>query len=142
MTPRQVELVQETFTEIMPIADQAAALFYERLFLLDPSVRPLFRSDLRQQGKKLMATLALVVKGLDHPEQIVVAVRHLGERHVGYGVQVQDYETVGTALLWALGQGLGAAFTAEVEEAWAAAYALLSELMLEAAARVESARGL
>ena len=142
MTPKQIALVQETFAEIAPIADQAAALFYQRLFTLDPSVRPLFRTELKGQGKKLMATLALVVNGLDRPEQIVAAVRHLGERHVGYGVQAHDYETVGAALLWALAQGLGDTFTDEVENAWSAAYAMLAELMSHAAARVETAHGL
>lgn len=142
MTPKQVELVQETFAEIVPAAEQAAALFYERLFTLDPSVRPLFRNNLKGQGKKLMAALALVVQGLDRPEQIVAAVRHLGARHVGYGVQAQDYDTVGAALLWTLSQGLDDRFTEEVAEAWGAAYQILAELMLEAAAEVESTRGL
>lgn len=142
MTPKQVQLVQETFAEIVPTAEQAAALFYERLFTLDPSVRPLFRSNLQGQGKKLMAALALVVQGLDRPEQIVAAVRHLGTRHVGYGVQAQDYDTVGEALLWSLGEGLGERFTEEVAAAWRAAYRILADLMLEAAAEVEATRGL
>lgn len=142
MTPKQVQLVQETFAEIVPAAEQAAALFYERLFTLDPSVRPLFRSNLKGQGKKLMAALALVVQGLDRPEQIVAAVRHLGARHVGYGVQAQDYDTVGEALLWSLGEGLGERFTEEVAAAWRAAYRILADLMLEAAAEVEATRGL
>lgn len=142
MTPKQVKLVQETFAAIVPAAEQAAALFYQRLFTLDPSLRPLFRSNLKGQGKKLMAALALVVQGLDRPEQIVAAVRHLGARHAGYGVQPEDYETVGAALLWTLAQGLDDSFTEEVAEAWGAAYQILAELMLEAAAEVESTRGL
>jgi hemoglobin-like flavoprotein len=142
MTPKQIQMVQETFELVAPIAPTAAALFYERLFTLDPSLRPLFRTNLDVQGKKLMASLALVARGLDRPEQIMAAVRHLGQRHVGYGVQAEDYETVGEALLWTLEQGLGDAFTGEVAEAWAAAYALLTDLMLEAAQEAELAVGL
>ena len=142
MTPRQIFLVQKSFSEIVPSAGEVATLFYQRLFTLDPSVRPLFRTDLNRQGQKLMASLALIVNGLEHPQQIAAALRHLGQRHVGYGVQAQDYETVRAALLWALGQRLGATFTAEVEEAWAAAYSLMTDLMLQAAAEVSTARGL
>ncbi len=125
---------------VAPIADTAAALFYERLFTLDPSLRPMFKSDMKQQGKKLMTTLALAVRGLDRPEQILPAVRHLGQRHVSYGVRPAHYQTVGEALLWALEQGLGDAFTAEVKAAWAAAYALLANVMQDAASQVEGSR--
>lgn len=142
MTPRQVQLVQKSFAAVVPVADHVAALFYRRIFTLDPSVRPLFRTDLKHQGKKFMATLALIVNGLDHPAQIVAAVRHLGERHVGYGVQDQDYDTVRAALLWALSRQLGDAFTPEVEAAWAEAYDLVADLMLQAAATVSTTRGL
>lgn len=142
MTPKQIELVQESFAMIAPKADEVASLFYERLFTLDPSVRPLFRGDLKHQGKKLMATLALVASGLDRREQIVMALRHLGERHAGYGVQAQDYETVRAALLGALAQALDDAFTGEVEAAWNAAYTFITGLMLEAAAEVACVQGL
>ena len=131
MTPQQIRLVQESFAEIVPRADDTAALFYERIFTLDPSLRPLFRRDLRSQGKKLMATLSLVVKALEQPEQIVMAVRHLGMRHVGYGVQAPDYQTMRAALLWTLSQTLCEGFTDELEAAWAAAFALLTDLMLQ-----------
>ena len=136
MTPDHVQLVQETFEMIAPSAETAAALFYERLFTLDPSLRPLFKGDMSKQGQKLMSTLALVVRGLSRPEQIIPAVRHLGQRHVSYGVQPADYRTVGEALLWTLAQGLGTSFTDEVKAAWEAAYTLLAELMQEAAAQV------
>ncbi|MCI0393446.1 MAG: globin domain-containing protein [Chloroflexi bacterium] len=135
MTPKQIELVQETFALVAPMADQAAALFYARLFTLDPSLRPLFRSNMDEQGKKLMATLTLVVRDLQQPETIIAAVQHLGQRHATYGVQPAHYNTVGSALLWTLNQGLGDRFTAEVEAAWTAAYTLLADLMLEAAAQ-------
>ncbi|MCB8946335.1 MAG: hemin receptor [Ardenticatenaceae bacterium] len=133
MTPQQINLVQETFAMVLPIANQAAALFYDRLFTLDPSLRPLFRGSMDTQGQKLMSTLALAVKGLRQPDKIIPAVQHLGRKHVGYGVQPQHYATVGEALLWTLAQGLGEAFTAEVEEAWTAVYTLVATVMQEAA---------
>jgi hemoglobin-like flavoprotein len=138
VTSDHIQIVQETFDLIAPSAETVAALFYEQLFMLDPSLRSLFKGDTSTQGQKLMSTLALVVRGLSHPEQIVPAVRRLGERHMSYGVQPAHYHTVGEALLWTLAQGLGASFTTEVKAAWEAAYALLAELMQEAAAQVST----
>lgn len=133
MTPSQKSLVQETFAKVAPIADQAAALFYGRLFELDPSLRPLFKSDIRAQGQKLMQMLGYAVSKLDAPEELVPAVEGLGRKHVGYGVNDAHYATVGAALLWTLEKGLGPAFTADVEAAWAAAYAALSAMMMKGA---------
>lgn len=134
MTSRQVEHVQATFQQIAPQADAVALLFYNRLFELDPSLRPLFRSDLQEQGRKLMTMLQVVVKGLARPEQLLPAVEALGRRHAAYGVAPAHYGTVGAALLWTLAQGLGDGFTPAVEAAWAAAYELLAGVMMSAAA--------
>jgi nitric oxide dioxygenase len=134
MTPAQVTLVQDSFAKVVPIKDAAAGLFYGRLFETDPSTKPLFaKADMAEQGQKLMATLAVVVGGLSRPDTVVPAAQALARRHVGYGVTPAQYATVGAALLWTLGQGLGEAFTPEVEAAWTAAYTLLSGVMIEAA---------
>jgi len=134
MTPESKKLVQESWTLVEPIADRAAALFYHRLFELDPSLRPMFRGDLKEQGKKLMQMLTVVVRGLDRLDQLVPAVEALGRRHAGYGVQDAHYHTVAAALLWTLGKGLGDAFTAPVKDAWIEAYMLLATVMQRAAA--------
>ncbi|MBK1659620.1 globin family protein [Paracraurococcus ruber] len=134
MTPAQVALVQESFAKVVPIKEAAANLFYTRLFEIDPGTRPLFaRSDMGQQGAKLMATLAVVVNGLSRPETVVPAAEALARRHVGYGVTEAQYASVGAALLWTLKQGLGEGFTPDVKDAWTAAYTLLSGVMTAAA---------
>ena len=134
MTPQQQRLVQTSFAQVTPIADAAAALFYARLFELDPSLRPLFKGDIAHQGRKLMQMLAIAVAGLHDLNTLVPAVRALGRRHVGYGVRDEHYETVATALLWTLEQGLGAAFTPDVRDAWATVYWLLADTMKAGAA--------
>lgn len=134
MNQKQIELVQSSFAEVVPIAETAAGLFYDRLFELDPSLRGLFRGDMKEQGKKLMDTIAVVVVNLRYIDRIVPGVRALGARHAGYGVQDEHYETVGAALLWTLEQGLGELFTDDVREAWATAYRLLATTMKDAAA--------
>jgi hemoglobin-like flavoprotein len=134
MNAQQKYLVQSSFEMVAPIADTAAALFYGRLFELDPSLRPMFTADLKEQGKKLMNMLTLAVRGLDKLEQLVPA---LGRRHAGYGVTPEHYNTVGTALIWTLEKGLGEAFTPEVKEAWIAVYTLLAQTMQAASAELE-----
>ncbi len=134
MTPDQIQRVQDSFELVRPIRAEAAALFYDRLFALDPSARALFAgADLRAQGEKLMGTLGFVAAALRRPGAVLGAVADLARRHAGYGVRERHYESVGEALLWTLEQGLGAAFTPELREAWAAAYGLLSGAMIEAA---------
>jgi len=133
MTPSQVELIRTSWTAVEPIQDVAATLFYDRLFELDPSLRRLFRrTDMAQQKKILMQTLTVVVKSLDRLDQLVPAVEALGRRHAGYGVRESHYDTVGEALLWTLGQGLGDGFTPELRGAWAEAYTTLASVMIGA----------
>jgi hemoglobin-like flavoprotein len=135
MTPEQIRLVQESFRSVLPIREQAAALFYERLFRIDPTLRPLFsHTDLKSQGKKLMAAIGFVVGALRRPEQVLPVACDLARRHVAYGVREEHYATVGAALLWTLEKGLGKSFPPAVRDAWAAAYGLLSGAMIAAAA--------
>ena len=130
MTPQQIGLIQESWRKVLPISDTAAELFYSRLFTLDPSLKPLFKGDMKEQGRKLMAMLGMVVSGLNSFDRLVPAVKELGRRHGGYGVQPAHYATVGEAFLWTLKQGLGDAFTEDTELAWATAYGKVAELML------------
>jgi nitric oxide dioxygenase len=137
MTPDQVKAIQESFSKIAPISDQAAALFYGRLFEIAPAVKPMFRGDMAEQGRKLMATLSVVVNGLNNLDAVLPAVSALAKRHVVYGVQPADYAPVGAALLWTLERGLGEQWTPKLAAAWSAAYTLLSEFMIgEAYSRV------
>jgi nitric oxide dioxygenase len=134
MTPDQIRLVQASFQLVLPIAAQAAARFYRRLFSTDPGTRRLFaHTDLEAQGRKLMAAIGFVVGALHRPEAMLGTVRDLARRHAGYGVREEHYATVGAALLWTLEQGLGEEFTPETRDAWAAAYGLLSGAMIQAA---------
>lgn len=139
MTPVQIRLVQESFARVVPVADNAAALFYQRLFMLDPSLEALFKGDMVQQGRMLMQTLALAVRSLQQPAPLVPALEQMGQRHVGYGVTDAHYDTVGSALLWTLEQGLADAFTPEVAEAWQAAYSLLANVMKAGARKAVAA---
>jgi nitric oxide dioxygenase len=133
MNPSQVKLVQESFAKVAPISEQAAVIFYDRLFEVAPAVKAMFPADMSEQRKKLMATLAVVVNGLSNLESILPAASALATRHVSYGAKPEHYPVVGGALLWTLEKGLGEAWTPEVAAAWTAAYGKLSTFMISEA---------
>ena len=133
MTPEEKKLVQESFAKVAPMADQAAALFYLKLFRHDPALRALFKGDMQEQGRKLMTMLATAVGALDRIESIVPAVQDLARRHVHYGVRPEHYDLVGAALLETLQEGLGGEFTPAARSAWATVYVVLASTMKDAA---------
>jgi hemoglobin-like flavoprotein len=141
MTPEQIKLVQTSFGSVKPIAPQAAALFYDRLFEIAPDVRALFPADLTEQKQRLMSMIAIAVDNLHQVEQIVPAVQALGRRHATYGVRAAHYQSVGEALIWTLRKGFGAVFTDGVKEAWIGAYSTLATVMSEAAANTQPSAG-
>lgn len=132
-TAEQIQLVQSSFAKVRPVSDQAAAIFYARLFEIASQVKPMFKGDMAEQGRKLMAMLNSVVNGLTNLDSIVPAAQSMARRHVDYGVQPEHDAYVGSALLYALGQGLGTDFTPAVKLAWTDAYGLLSGVMIAAA---------
>jgi nitric oxide dioxygenase len=140
MNSAEINLVQVTFDLVRPNALAVAEIFYKRLFTLDPSLRPLFKGDMVHQSRMLMAMLGAAVNGLTNVEALVPVLRQLGARHVNYGVEDEHYATVGSALLWTLGEGLGEKFTPAVSDAWTAAYGLLSSVMLLGAIEARSAK--
>ncbi len=137
MTPRQAELVQSSWTALLQSSDAAAEdiarQFYDKLFDLDPSLSILFRDDMKEQGRKLIAMVSFAVQGLLRLEVIVPGIQALGRRHAGYGVDDRHYSMFAIALLWTLSQRLDAAFTDEMREAWATAYGLVANIMRDAA---------
>ena len=130
MTPDQIQLVQQSFAKVAPISDQAATIFYNRLFEVAPQVKAMFPENMTEQRKKLMATLAAVVNGLSDLPSILPAASALAIRHVSYGARREHYPVVGAALLYTLEKGLGSAWTPELAAAWTAAYDTLSSTMM------------
>ena len=131
LTDKQIEIIKTTFAQVSD-ADLLASRFYNRLFEIDPTTKPLFRSDMSDQRKKLIQTLAVVVNNVDNFGSLVPAIENLGKRHVDYGVTVSHWDSVGAALLWALEDAFGEAFTGEVKDAWATAYGAIAQTAIAA----------
>ena len=132
LSDAEIQLVQDSWSKVEPIAETAANIFYATLFEMDAELRPLFPEDMSEQKKKLMATIAFAVGALRKPDELAPAVKALGERHGGYGVKPAHYDTVGAALLSTLREGLGEAFSEPVEVAWTKTYGWLANTMIEA----------
>jgi len=130
ITPAQIALVQSSFQHVLPIADVAGLLFYERIFTMAPEARALFGDDIALQASRTMAAVKTAVDGLGDIEHVAPFLVRLGARHVRYGVQPEHFDLVGAALLWTLEQGLGEAFTPEVHEAWVATFGVIARAML------------
>ncbi len=133
ISEEQKRLVKSSFAKVEPIADVAADIFYTQLFKYDPSLKALFKSDIKSQGKKLMAALKLAVSSLDNLDKLVPVLEKMAVTHVGYGVKVEDYTPVGNALLFALKQGLGSEFSPQLRQAWIDTYSVMATVMRQAA---------
>lgn len=133
ITAKQKHLVQTSFTKVEPIADTAAEIFYNKLFEYDPGLRKLFKSDMKSQGRKLMSTLKVAIKGLDDLDSLVPVLEKIAVQHLNYGVKERDYTTVGNALLFALKTGLGEQWNPELRQAWVDTYRIVAKVMKAAA---------
>lgn len=133
ITPRQIQLIQQSFAKVEPISDKAAEIFYNKLFEYEPSVRPMFKSNMQNQGRKLMSTLKVAVKALDDLDGLVPVLQKMAVKHVEYGVRAEHYTPVGNALLYALKVGLGEDWTPELRQAWVEVYRLIAKTMKDAA---------
>jgi hemoglobin-like flavoprotein len=133
LTERQQQLIRASFERVLPVGETAAALFYERLFTLDPRLNALFKGGIDELGRKLMAMLRRVVDHSHCIGRLVPVLRELGRRHDSYGVTDRDYDTAAAALIWTLEQQLGADFTAETREAWTICCGILADEMKAAA---------
>ena len=136
----QIELLETSFQKITPRGEAFVTAFYERLFMNYPQTRAFFDStNMKEQRKKLLGALILVIQNLKKPEVLKSALQGLGQRHVAYGVLPEHYPIVGTILLETFADFLGDDWTPEYHDAWAQAYEAVCSIMLEGA---EAAPGL
>src|SRR5436305_14716049 len=130
----QIELLESSFQAIASCGEAFVTAFYERLFTRFPQTRAFFaEADMKEQRKKLLGALALVIQNLRKPEVLTSALQGLGQRHVAYGVQPEHYPIVGTVLLETFADILGERGTPGCYHAWAEAYEPVCAIMVEGA---------
>jgi hemoglobin-like flavoprotein len=132
MSQNNIALVKNSWALVAQLPmETVGGLFYNRLFEIMPSVKPMFsRTPMPEQSKKLLTMLSYVIAKLDKLEEILDEVTKLARRHTQYGVKDEHYAAVGTALLWTLEQGLGAEWNDELKAAWTEIYGILAGAMM------------
>jgi len=130
LTKRQLALLQQTFDELQESSEGWSLQFYEEFFRLDPSLRPLFRGDVVDQGMRFRSTLGFMIEHLAEPADLVERTRDLGEGHRALGVKPQHFVTMSRALIATLKRALAGRFSEEAEEAWIAAFVEISRAMI------------
>ena len=138
MTERQILLVKNSWSYVVINSEEAGELFYSRLFEVAPAVRSMFKHDQKEQARKLMNMVTLIVTKLQKLDDIMNGIKLLAQRHGKYGVQPGHYKVVGECLLWTLEQGLGDKWNKELQEAWTTVYIILSSAMIEARSAEEA----
>jgi hemoglobin-like flavoprotein len=118
MTADQVCLIRDSLDAFREDAEPFALLFYGKLFELDPGSRRLFHNDLAVQGRKVMDMLTSVAESLDNFEPMRARLAELGRKHAEFGVRPEQYDTLTAAILWSIGQALGASFDVPTRDAW------------------------
>ena len=133
METRSISLVQISFEDVVLLGEKVAEIFYDELFAVEPGLKKMFKGDMAEQRRKLLTTLALVVRSLHEPQRMMEPMKALAKRHVGYGVEPSHYTYVGNALIRTLQKGLGDRFTPELQQAWVEAYTMIANIMKSAA---------
>lgn len=132
LTAKQIELVQDTWKTITPVSQQMGESFYNRLFQKNPELKPMFKSDPKDQAMKLMFMISYLVHRLGSFDDLKDEIIKLASRHTGYGTKKEHYAVVGDSLLATLKESLGKSWTPETEAAWTDTYMLIAGLMQQA----------
>jgi nitric oxide dioxygenase len=102
LNDEEIIQLKQSWPHIKTQSEDFAITMYNRLFYLQPELRPLFKEDIRQQAKKFIDFLSFVISNLDDWSIVEREIFELGKRHVDYRVSPQDYEVVGSAFIFAI----------------------------------------
>ena len=111
-------LLKRSLAAIAGDPEAFASRFYAKVFEAKPGLRVLFPADMTQQRMKLIQTIGVVISGIDESEALVPALRKLGAAHRGYGAKTMHYQFVADAMIAALSETIGSAWSPDMERAW------------------------
>ena len=138
MTERQKGLIRGSLDSINEFSGAVVRLFYGRLFEIAPHVRPMFKTEIGEQSRRLGEMLNMIAGALDRFDEFRPVLADLGRRHVEYGVRPEHYELLRSALLWTFGNALGVQFDRETRAAWDLLIGMVASEMLAGAAAAQT----
>ena len=131
LTDEQITLIRDSYARVLPEAERVSDLFYKDLFERAPSLQPLFKNAMSEQGMRFMTALKAVVAHLDDPVGLEAEATRLGESHAPFKIRPESYREMEESLVDTLAHALGDKFTNPVELAWREAFGHIGQLMIE-----------
>lgn len=133
LSEEEIELLRDSLVYLQEHKQLATSVFYENLFEIDPSLRPMFDEDLVEQSNKALFAFGAVVAQIHDLDVCREMTRGLAARHVTYGVIPEHYPKVGAAVLATVVMVMGDAMTPQIGSAWQKAYDQIAAAMIETA---------
>ncbi len=133
MDQPMIERLEQSFKLLVPRGPELVDRFYAHLFSKHPAIRPMFPDDMREQKKKLLASLVLVIENIRNTEKLAQPLKDMGRRHVGYGTQPEHYSVVRDTLVSVMADMAGEAWNDQLSTDWNDALDFVASVMLEGA---------
>ncbi|MDC0715203.1 NO-inducible flavohemoprotein [Stigmatella sp. ncwal1] len=140
LSAHQRAIVKSTVPLLESGGEALTTHFYRMMLGEYPEVRPLFNQTHQASGAQPRALANAVLRyarHIDELEQLGGLVVQIINKHVALQIQPEHYPIVGTCLLRAIREVLGAEVaTDEVIAAWGAAYQQLADLLIASEAKM------
>lgn len=132
MNHRQLELVRSSYDRIRRVRPLFADLFNRRLLLIAPVLDRLLPADPAKRDDAFVEMVEQIVAGLDRLDVLLPALAAQARAFRRRGVEPEDYDVAGMALLWTV--ELVLAGSPGAIAAWRDTFELLAGVMKRAAA--------
>lgn len=133
LTPSQIAIVKSTAPVLKVHGAAITTLFYNNMLAANPSLKNVFNLTSQTTGRQPRALAGAVLAYatyIDDLPKLHAAVEVIAHKHASLQVTADQYAIVGKYLLEAIGQVLGEGATAEIVDAWTAAYGLLARVFI------------
>ncbi|MDR8525066.1 NO-inducible flavohemoprotein [Shewanella fidelis] len=134
LSAKHISTVKSTIPLLESAGTAITEHFYKRMFKHNPELKHIFNLSHQHSGGQpaaLFNAVAAYAKNIDNLGALSGAVERIAHKHTSFNIQAEHYPIVGHHLLETLRELAPDAFTAEVEEAWAAAYGVLAGIFID-----------
>lgn len=138
-----IKIIKSTVPALREHGIEITKTFYKNMFEQNPEVAPMFNMDRQKSGeqpKALAMTVLAAAENIDKLENLMPAVKNIGERHCDTGVREEHYPIVGKHLLGAIKEVLKDDATDEVIDAWSKAYQVIAKVFIDVEKEIYSKR--
>lgn len=133
MNEQQKALVRATIPVLQSSGVALTSHFYQRMLSHNPELKHIFNQGHQGAGRQQQALAGAVLayaQNIDDPSVLLPVVERIAHKHVSLGIRAEHYAIVDKHLLTSIQEVLGDAASAELIDAWAAAYGELAQLFI------------